>query len=78
MIKIRFARKGSKNNIFYRIVAIDSKRKREGASLAVVGTFNPQKDEVKVDKEKLKYFLLRGAILTKAVKDILRKKEISI
>ena len=40
-VAIRLARIGKKKAPFYRIVAIDSRRKRDGGSLENLGTFNP-------------------------------------
>ena len=73
MIKIRLARHGKKNKVFYRIVAQDIQKKRDGAPLAVIGTWNPLKNEKVIDKDELKIWLAKGAITTKAVKVLLEK-----
>ena len=49
MIRIRLNRKGVKNKPFYRIVAIDSKKKRGGKALAILGYWNPKKNEIKIN-----------------------------
>ena len=72
MIKIRLARHGSKNKIFYRIVSIEKGKKREGAPLSVLGIVNPTKNQKEINKERLKFWLTKGATMTKAVEKILK------
>lgn len=71
MIKIRLARGGTKNKPFYRIVAIEESRKREGKPQDILGFWHPAKDIKKIDKKKLKFWLERGAKVTKAVEKLL-------
>lgn len=71
MIKIRLARGGTKNAPFYRIVAIDERRKREGKALDILGYWHPAKDDKKIDKEKVKHWVGKGAQITKAVKKLI-------
>jgi len=73
MIKIRLARGGVKNKPFYRIVAIEESRKRGGRPLDVIGYWNPQKDELKIEKDKLKEWVDKGAQKTAAVEKLLKK-----
>ena len=73
MIKIRLSRGGVKNKPFYRIVAIDSRRKRGGKPLDIIGYWFPSKDDVKVDNEKLKSWQDKGATITKAVSELIKK-----
>ena len=71
MIKIRLTRGGTKNKPFYRIVAIEESRKREGKPLDILGYWHPAKDTKKIDKKKLKFWIERGAKVTKAVEKLL-------
>ncbi|TEU02527.1 30S ribosomal protein S16 [Candidatus Woesebacteria bacterium] len=71
MIKIRLARGGTKNKPFYRIVAIEESRKREGKPQDILGYWHPAKDTKKIDKKKLKFWIERGAKVTKAVEKLL-------
>ena len=43
-VKIRFARVGKKHAPIYKIVAIDSRRKRDGMFLEDLGTYNPKQN----------------------------------
>ncbi len=71
MIKIRLTRGGTKNKPFYRIVAIEESRKREGKPQDILGYWHPAKDTKKIDKKKLKFWIERGAKVTKAVEKLL-------
>lgn len=74
MIKIRLARGGAKNNPFYRIVAIEERRKREGKPLERVGYWHPAKNIVKIDKDKVNAWVEKGAQITKAVRKLMAGK----
>ncbi len=67
-VKIRLARIGKKHAPYYRIVAIDSRKKRDGASLEILGTYNPLKGElVQFHNDRVEYWISKGAIPTDAV-----------
>jgi small subunit ribosomal protein S16 len=71
MIKIRLARGGARNAPFYRIVAVDERKKRDGAPLAIIGFWEPKKDIKSIDKKKLDDWVQKGAVTTKAVEKLL-------
>ncbi|AXX99325.1 30S ribosomal protein S16 [Profundibacter amoris] len=65
-MKIRLARGGSKKRPFYRIVAADSRMPRDGRYIEKLGTYNPllpkdSEERVKMDMERVKYWLGEGA-----------------
>ncbi|MBE6161433.1 MAG: 30S ribosomal protein S16 [Firmicutes bacterium] len=74
-VKLRLKRMGAKQKPFYRIVAADSRTKRDGKFLDNVGTYNPIKNpaEITVNEEKALYWLSQGAIPTDTVRNILSK-----
>ncbi len=74
MIKIRLARLKSKD-VAYRIVAIDSKRKREGKPISIIGFYQPSKKIKRIDEEKLRYFLNLGAVVNESLKKILNNEK---
>ena len=85
-IKIRLARGGSKKRPFYRIVAADSRMPRDGRFIEKLGTYNPllpkdSEERVKMDVERVKYWLGEGAQVTDRVSrfleaaDVIEKKE---
>jgi small subunit ribosomal protein S16 len=70
-VKIRLSRIGKKNAPVFRIVAIDSRKKRDGASLEVLGTYNPVTGQlVQFHAERINYWLSQGAVATDAVKKL--------
>lgn len=77
-VKIRLMRVGRNNRPSYRIVAMDSRRPRDGKVLEVVGFYDPMsKDatkQVTLDAERAKYWLSVGAQTTETVSSILKKQ----
>jgi small subunit ribosomal protein S16 len=85
-MKIRLARGGSKKRPFYSIVASDSRMPRDGRFIEKLGTYNPllpkdSEDRVKMDLERVQYWLGQGAQPTDRVSrmleaaGVLEKKE---
>lgn len=74
MVKIRLLRLGKRNKPFYRIVATDESRKREGKPADILGFWNPSKEEFKIDKEKLGTWLKNGAQINQSVKKLIEKQ----
>ena len=65
-MKIRLARGGSKKRPHYSIVATDSRMPRDGRFLEKLGTYNPllakdSEDRVKMNAERVQYWLSQGA-----------------
>ena len=62
-VHIRLYRMGKKKRPFYRIVAADSRRARDGRFLEVLGTYNPieQPAKIELDEERLSARLIQGA-----------------
>ena len=70
-VKIRLARLGKKNSPFYRIVAIDSRKKRNGQFLNDLGSYNPLTSEIlNFDEVRVNDRISKGAIPTDTVKRI--------
>ena len=64
MVKIRLSRGGAKKRPFYHIVVADSRSPRNGRCIEQIGHFNPiakNRDELKVNKERLQYWVSQGA-----------------
>lgn len=73
MIAIRLSRFGRKKAPFYRVVAVDSQKKATGMVLEILGTWNPATKELKVNSEKLKVWVSKGAQISATVKKLLEK-----
>ncbi|MBF0329449.1 MAG: 30S ribosomal protein S16 [Nitrospirae bacterium] len=75
MVKIRLTRLGAHKKPFYRIIVADSRARRDGPFIEIVGTYDPKKEpsEIKVDSERVKYWISNGAQPTDRVKRLLQK-----
>ena len=74
-VKLRLKRMGAKKRPFYRIVAADSRVKRDGKDIELVGTYNPVTEpaEVKINEEVALKWLNEGAIPTDTVRNLFSK-----
>jgi small subunit ribosomal protein S16 len=56
-------------------VIADSRERRNGPFIEIIGTYDPLKEpsEVKLDVEKVKYWLQRGAQPTDIVKKLIQR-----
>ena len=75
-MKIRLARGGSKKRPHYSIVAADSRMPRDGRFAEKLGTYNPllakdSEDRVKMNMERVQYWLDQGAQPTDRVSRML-------
>jgi len=73
MIKIRLSRTGAKNRPSYRIVAVETRSKRDGKPLAIIGFYDNKTKPatIKIDKALLNFWLEKGGQLTPMVKKII-------
>jgi small subunit ribosomal protein S16 len=75
MVKIRLSRAGAKKRPFYRIVAIDSRARRDGRPLEYLGTYDPLPNPraIELDLERLDAWVRRGAQLSDTVASLVRE-----
>jgi small subunit ribosomal protein S16 len=76
LVKIRLTRLGKHKKPFYRIVATDSRTKRDGAYIALLGTFEPFKGSININEELTIKYLLNGARPTDTILNMLKKQGI--
>lgn len=76
MVKIRLKRMGAKKTPFYRVVVSDSRDRRDGREIEVVGNYDPKTNPatVNIDEEKVLKWLNNGALQTDTVRNILTKQ----
>ena len=74
-VSIRLTRRGKKKKPFYRIVAADSQRSRDGKFLEILGTYDPMADPavINIKEDKIQYWLDQGAIASDTVKSLIVK-----
>ena len=78
-VKLRLLRMGAKKKPFYRIVAADSRTKRDGKYIELIGTYNPVKEpaEININEDVALKWLSEGAIPTDTVKSLFRTQGIN-
>ena len=78
-VVIRLMRAGAKKRPFYRLVAADSRRQRDGRFLEILGHYNPiaKPFELVVHKDKVSAWIGKGAQPSEQVASLLRKVGVS-
>lgn len=73
-IIIRLKRIGTHKRPFYSIVAVDSRKKRDGRVLEILGHYNPReaRERVTFFQEKIKAWMKKGALVSPTVKSLLK------
>ncbi len=72
-VKLRLSRIGKKHVPFFRIIAIDSRKKRDGACLENLGTYDVLNGKfVQFHEERINDWIAKGAVVTDSVKKLHR------
>ena len=74
-VKIRLSRMGAKKKPYYRVVVADAAAKRDGRFLEILGTYDPNQNpaEVRIKKDRLDEWLLKGAQPTATVASLIKR-----
>ena len=77
-VRLRLTRIGGKKDPVWRIVAADQRSPRDGRVIEIVGHYNAQTDPstIKLDEDKVRGWLARGAQPTDQVRKLLRTQGI--
>lgn len=75
MLTLRLNRQGTKDRPYYKIVAVDSRKRRDGRYIEQIGTYNPMEDGVNYDINvtKADEWISKGAQPSDTVRDIIKK-----
>ena len=75
MVKIRMMRMGSKKRPFYRVMAIDSRKQRDGRPLEFLGTYDPGADPaaLNLDLDAIEAWRAKGAQLSDTVRSLVNR-----
>ena len=73
MVKIRLTRIGRNNVPIYRVVVMDSKKARDGEYIEKVGYYDPRKKELNLDRDRIEYWISKGAQLTSTVAKLIAR-----
>ncbi|HMW89724.1 MAG TPA: 30S ribosomal protein S16, partial [Candidatus Obscuribacter sp.] len=72
MVKIRLKRVGAKKAPHYRIVAVDSRMRRDGMPIEELGYYNPRSKELNVNREAVEKWMKNGAQASDTVASLLK------
>lgn len=77
MVKIRLSQTGTKHKLSYRIIVSEARKKRDGKSIETLGFYDPKTKPptVKVNQERLNYWLKQGAVPTDTVRKLLNNEK---
>jgi len=67
MVKIRLTRSGAKKRAYYRIIAIDERKPRDGRPLEYLGTYDPRPNP------RVEAWVAKGAKLSPTVRSLMRR-----
>jgi small subunit ribosomal protein S16 len=75
MLKIRLRRVGTTHAPFYRVVVSDSRKTPSSTSVEQIGHYDPKTNPatIKIDRERVDYWVSKGAQLSPTVKSLLKK-----
>lgn len=75
MVTLRLRREGAKDRPYFRIVAADSRARREGPYIEEIGTYEPLKDDgnIQLDLEKADKWLGNGAQPSDTVRSLIKQ-----
>jgi small subunit ribosomal protein S16 len=74
MVVVRMSRQGSKKRPFYRIVAADKRRARDGRFIELLGTYDPRTKEFRLDADRYSSWLKNGAKASDTVASLVRRQ----
>lgn len=72
-VAIRFSRQGKKKAPFYRIVAADKRKARDGKFIELLGTYHPVTKVLKLDTERYQKWVSVGAQPSGTLAAIIRR-----
>ena len=72
-VAIRFSRQGKKKSPFYRIVAADKRKARDGKFIELLGTYHPITKVLKLDAERYQKWVSVGAQPSGTLAAIIRR-----
>jgi small subunit ribosomal protein S16 len=75
MVIIRLTRVGARNRPYYRVVAVDHRKKRDGRALEQLGTYDPLAEPaaIKLRTDRIEAWQAQGARLSDAVRSLVRR-----
>jgi small subunit ribosomal protein S16 len=78
MLKIRLKRCGRKKSPSYRIVLVPSQSRRDGRAIEELGFYNPLRNQLVYNKERIIFRLNQGAQPSPTVRNFLKKSGVTL
>ena len=75
-VHIRLARAGTKKTPFYRIIVADQRSPRGGRFIERLGTYDPRRTEVRLNKARTSLWISKGAQPSHTVSLLLRRTDV--
>lgn len=75
MVRLRLTRLGAKKKPFYRVIATDGRKRRDGRYIEQIGTYNPMVNphEVKIDLERVDHWISVDAQPSDTVRSLIAR-----
>ena len=82
MVRIRLTRTGRRNKPYWRVGAFAAHTRRDGRPIEYLGSYDPHaekaEDKLQVDKERVEYWLGKGAQPSETVAKLLKVQGIGV
>ena len=77
MVKIRMTRLGAKKRPYYRVMAIDERKRRDGRPLEFLGTYDPKPEDevINLRMDAIEAWIAKGAQMSDAVRNLVKKQK---
>ncbi len=71
MLNIRLQRTGKRGQAYFRIIVVEHTKKPKGEYLELLGSYNPHEKQFTVNKERVEYWISKGARATPTVNNLM-------
>lgn len=75
MLTLRLARAGTKKRPVYHLVATSSRNRRDGRFVEKLGFFNPSKDVLVLNHDRVQYWISVGATLSETAASLVKRSK---
>lgn len=73
---IRLQRIGKRGQAYFRVIVVEHTKKPQGEYLELLGTYNPHEKVLKVKKDRIEYWMSKGAQVSPTVNNLLVNQKI--
>lgn len=71
MLMVRLQRIGKRGQAYFRVVILEHTTRPKGKYLELLGTYNPHQKEFKVKKDRIEYWISKGAQVSPTVNNLM-------